>query len=119
MFLATDNLVAIHRMLRHVSGSGKSKMATIRTGSTCILPSRRDRNVVSNPNSMFLGTDKSMTVHRMLRHGSGSEKSKMATIRTGSTRILPSRRDRNVVSNPNSMFLGTDKSMAVHRMFVM
>ena len=98
---------------------GKSKMATLQTGSTCFIAHRRDRNVISNDNNMFPATDKSMAVHRMLQRVSGSGKSKMATIRTGSTRILPSRRDRNVVSNPNSMFLGTDKSMAVHRRFVM
>ena len=39
-------------------------------------------------------------------------KSKMATIQTRSTRILPSRRDRNVISNANSMFLGTENTMA-------
>ena len=94
----------------------KFKMATIQTGSTCFLARRRDRNVISNTNSMFIGTVKSMAVHRMLRHVSGSGKSKMATIRTGSTCILPSRRDGNMVSNPNSMFIGTDNSMAVHRM---
>ena len=97
----------------------KSKMATIQTGSTCFLACRRDRNVISNDNNMFPATDKSMAVNRMLQRVSRSGKSKVATIRTGSTRILPSRRDRNVVSNENYMFPATDSSMAVYRVFVM
>ena len=91
-------------------------MATIQTGSTCILPSRRDRSVILNAKSMVLGTENSMAARRMLPHVSGSQKSNMATTQTGSTCILPSRRDRNVISNANSMCLGTENSMEARRM---
>ncbi len=75
MFLGTENSMAAHRMLPHVSGSQKSNRATTQTGSTCILTSRRDRNVISNANGMFLGTENSMAAHRMLPNVSGSQKS--------------------------------------------
>ena len=54
MFSGTENSMAAHRMLAHVSGSQKSKIATTQTGSTCILPSRRDRNVNSNKSKIFI-----------------------------------------------------------------
>ena len=104
MFLVTENKMAAHRLLLRVSGSQKSKMATTQTGSTCILPSRRDRNVISNANSMFLVTENKMAAHRLLLRVSGSQKSKMATTQTGSTCILPSRRDRSVISNTLKIF---------------
>jgi hypothetical protein len=86
-------------------------MAITQTGSTCILPSRRDRNVISNANSIFLGTENSMAARRMLPHVSGSQKSNMAITQTGSTCILTSRQNSMAASRMLPHVSGSQKSV--------
>ena len=75
MFSGSSNPMEVVWMLCDQTGSRKSNMAAIQTGSTQISACRWDRNEIPKATPMFSGSRNSMEILRMLSDQTGSRKS--------------------------------------------
>ena len=83
MFSWSANSTVLFAMLCDITGSEKSKMAAVKTGSSYISASTSHTGAILASTHMFSLSASSTVLFAMLRDITGSEKSKMAAVKTG------------------------------------
>ena len=87
IFLGSSISLEKLRRLQNVTGIQKTKMAALENGSTFFSVCRLHRHKIKNVQSMFSRSGFSMVLVRVLCYVTGSQKTTMAAITTGSTYI--------------------------------